>query len=70
MEDDDTEPDHTQHVYCEMQDAQEIVYTEVEVPMDTLYEEVPMDTLYEESENINEGNEPSESLLAERNTGS
>ena len=59
MEDDDTEPDHTQHVYCEMQDAQEIVYTEVEVPMDTLNEE---------SENINEGNEPSESLLADKET--
>ena len=63
MEDDDTEPDHTQHVYCDMQDAQEIVYTEVEVPMDTLCEEVE-----EESENINEGNEPSESLLADKET--
>ena len=32
MEDDDTEHDHTKHLYCEMQDAQHLVYTQVEVP--------------------------------------
>ena len=63
MEDDDTEHDHTKHLYCEMQDAQHVVYTQVEVPMDTLCEEGE-----EESETINEGNDQSESLLAPKET--